>query len=105
MIFLSSAASNSGSFFLMHVARDKDHFKSPDSTAMRAILYEDIAIHQHALPLFIRKALQPRWQPAASPVHRNTAAGLIDEQGRCPLYHTACRRHAMRGEPRRQQRL
>src|SRR5438270_13471615 len=32
MIFLSSAASNSGYFFWMHVARDEDHFKLPGTS-------------------------------------------------------------------------
>src|SRR6266487_1952380 len=38
MIFLSSAASNSGSFFWMHVIRDEDHFKLPGRPLERRFL-------------------------------------------------------------------
>src|SRR2546429_8642921 len=39
MRFLSSAASNSGSYFWMRVASDEEPFKSPGRTALIAVLY------------------------------------------------------------------
>jgi hypothetical protein len=37
---LSQASSSSGCFFWMRIAKNDEQFKSPDRTALRAVLYE-----------------------------------------------------------------
>src|SRR5260370_41452307 len=47
MLFLSSAAANSGCFFWMRVASNEEHFQSPDRAALRAALAVMLSAAKH----------------------------------------------------------